>query len=256
MLSEGLNQSKIKAFFEYNKENIYTNLIQAEDHARFADDLDHAQCIIKHLMFVIGELKEMENHAKLVEPDIVDKVRELRDKVYNIYKGIVNKTIDKKDLCNKIWNIRKEFEKIVPEFNTEKCESIVCSIKVEKGDKSITDEDLSKDNNDIDVLGLGELVKICWEKCDRELGKSASPSRKFKFVWDCIKEGDPVSRDVIEKMREKGWTPKAAPMCVISKIVKEGVSKQQAEEECIREGKLHPTNVYAFLAKEKESGGI
>ena len=258
MLLPDVNRDKIKAFFDYNKENIYTNLIQAEDHARFADDLDHAQCIVKHLMFVIGELKEMENHAKVVNPDIVDKIRELRDEVYGIYKGIINKTIDVKDLCNKIWNIRKKFEKIVPEFNTDKCESVICSIKIDKkGDEQMSDNigDLSELNND-DVLGLGELVKLCWEKCYKKLGKNAPPSEKFKFVWNCIKEGDPVSPDIINKMRKEGWTPKPAPMCVISKIVKEGVSKHQAEEECIKEGKLHPANVYAFLAKEKESEGV
>ena len=248
-LARDLNLGKIEKFFNYNKENIYMNLIQAEDHARYVKDLDHAQCIIKHLLFVLGELKEMENHAKAVKPEIVDDIRRLRDKVYYIYKGIVDKTANPDELANNIWLIRKEFEAIVPEFDTGRCESIICSITPERHSE---EEEMKVEKIDDDVLGLGELVKLCWEKCYKQLGEDAPPAEKFRFVWNCIKEGDPVSPELVKEMREKGYTPKAAPVCVISKMVKEGMSKEQAEEECIEEGKLHPINVYAFLAKEKE----
>ena len=246
---EQKNLDKTKQFLEYNKENIYTNLLQAEDHARYVEDLGHAQCLIKHLRFIIGELKEMENHAGIVMPEIVDEITDLRSKVEQLYKGIVNGTADIKQLANNIWLIRKEFEAIVPEFDTNRCESIVCSITPEGHSE---EEEMKVEKIDDDILGLGELVKLCWEKCYKQLGEDAPPAEKFRFVWNCIKEGDPVSPELVKEMREKGYTPKAAPMCVISKMVKEGMSKEQAEEECIEEGKLHPINVYAFLAKEKE----
>jgi len=255
--ANSVDLSKIEKFFDYNKENIYMNLIQAEDHARYVEDLDHAQCIIKHLLFVLGELKEMENHAKAVKPEIVNDIKQLRDKVYQVYKSIVDKTADIDQLANNIWLIRKEFEAIVPEFDTSKCESIVCSISSASGNNPKENKEEQEWNaneqseEDDDVLGLGELVKLCWEKCYEKLGKDAPPVEKFRFVWNCIKEGDPVSPELVDEMREKGYKPKAAPICVISKMVKEGLTKEQAEEECIKEGKLHPINVYAFLAKEK-----
>jgi len=257
--AERIDLGKIKKFFDYNKENIYINLIQAEDHARYVKDLDHAQCIIKHLLFVLGELKEMENHAKAVKPEIVDDIKQLRDKVYQVYRSIVNKTANVDQLANNIWLIRKEFEAIVPEFDTSKCESVVCSVKHNPAEDKLggveesgsgEESGESKEEED-DVLGLGELVKLCWKKCYEKLGKDAPPAEKFRFVWNCVREGDPVSPELVEEMKKKGYEPKAAPICVISKMVKEGLTKEQAEEECIKEGKLHPINVYAFLAKEK-----
>lgn len=250
------DESKIKMFFDYNKENIYMNLIQAEDHAKYASDLDHVQCIIKHLMFVLAELKEMQNHARIVRPEVIDDIVKLRDKVYNLYKEIASKQVNVKELPYQIWALRKEFEKIFDEFNTNKCESIVCSIKEVKkmGKLKKLTEELDDVLQDIegDILGLGQLVHLCWKKAHEKLGEKASPVEKFKFVWNCIREGDPVTPDILERMKEEGWTPKPAPMCVISKMVKENLPREKAEKECIEEGKLHPINVYAFLAREKE----
>ena len=246
-----VDKAKIQRFFEYNKENIYMNLLQAEDHARFTEDLDHAQCLLKHLLFVLGELKEMEQHASVVKPEIVEKVKELRNRVYDLYRRIREKQIQPSEIAREIWNLRKEFESIVPEFDTNRCTSIVCEIAslIREGEDMAKEERLEDVKVEGDVLGLGELVKLCWKKCYEKLGKDAPAVEKFRFVWECIREGDPVSPDILKKMKEVGWTPKAAPMCVIAKMVKENKTRWEAEAECIEEGKLHPMNVYAFLAK-------
>jgi len=249
-----VDKAKIQRFFEYNKENIYMNLLQAEDHARFTEDLDHAQCLLKHLLFVLGELKEMEQHASVVKPEIVEKVKELRNRVYDLYRRIREKQIQPSEIAREIWNLRKEFESIVPEFDTNRCTSIVCEIAslIREGEDMAKEERLEDVKVEGDVLGLGELVKLCWKKCYEKLGKDAPAVEKFRFVWECIKEGDPVPRQIVEKMKEARYEPKPAPMCVIAKMVKEGKSKEEASRECIEEGKLHPVSVYKFLA---EHGG-
>ncbi|RLB11529.1 MAG: hypothetical protein DRG27_00975, partial [Deltaproteobacteria bacterium] len=222
----------------------------------------------------IRAFKELASEFKELSPEVssiissfsnkssvtADDIKQLRDKVYQVYRSIVDKTANVDQLANNIWLIRKEFEVIAPEFDTSKCESVVCSVKhnpaedkLEGVEESGSKEESggSKEEEDDDVLGLGELVKLCWKKCYEKLGKDAPPVEKFRFVWNCIREGDPVSPELVEEMKKKGYEPKAAPICVISKMVKEGLTKEQAEEECIKEGKLHPINVYAFLAKEK-----
>jgi len=208
-------------------------------------------------------------------PEIVSKVSEFRDKLYELYRDIKNRKVNLQRLCHQIWDLRKEFESIVPEFDTSKCESFVCTITSnpdaglgdlvkscwEKVHKEMPDapshekfkavwECMRHGIPEKHIESMGELVKHCWEKIHEKMPDAPS-HEKFKAVWECIREGDPVSRELLEKMKAVGWNIKPAPMCVIAKEV-QGKTRAQAEKECIEEGKLHPINVIAFKAKYGE----
>ena len=53
---------------------------------------------------------------------------------------------------------------------------------------------------------------------------------------------DPVSPEVVQKMKERGMEVLPHPICVLSKV-SQGLSRDRAEEECIAEGKLHPISI-------------
>jgi len=99
------------------------------------------------------------------------------------------------------------------------------------------------------VEGMSELMRYCWAKA-KELN-FATKADEFAYVWQCVRGTNESKPDVLRRMREKGWTPKANPMCVISKEIKENIPKIEAEQQCIEEGKLHPINIIAFEERVK-----
>ena len=102
------------------------------------------------------------------------------------------------------------------------------------------------------IEGMSELMRYCWEKA-KELNFATTADR-FAYVWQCAKGTNESRPDLVKKMREKGWKPKANPMCVISKEIKENIPKIEAEMQCIEEGKLHPMDIIAFEERLKNEG--
>jgi hypothetical protein len=123
-MDEGNLIKKTREFLEYNKDNIFKNLLQAEHHAKMLDGEvrgGHANCIVKHLAFVEGEAEEAINHAQLVEPQKVEYFKALRDLVYLLRKQLMSGLVTSEDLNRKIWLLRKMFESFNEEYDTTKC---------------------------------------------------------------------------------------------------------------------------------------
>jgi hypothetical protein len=123
-MDEGNLIKKTREFLEYNKDNIFKNLLQAEHHAKMLDGEvkgGHANCIVKHLAFVEGEAEEAINHAQLVEPQKVEYFKALRDLVYLLRKQVMSGLTTSDDLNRKMWALRKMFESFNEEYDTTKC---------------------------------------------------------------------------------------------------------------------------------------
>ena len=105
-------------FLKYNHDNIFVNLLQAEDHLRNLSETDnsdgHNACIVKHLMITEVESNEAYSHAE--NPDIYYKIRsgcnELRSKLSSIK---VHEAIQE------VRTIRKTAEHLDPSYNIEDC---------------------------------------------------------------------------------------------------------------------------------------
>jgi len=124
-MERGNLYEKTKEFFEYNKDNIFKNLLEAEHHAKMLTGEirgGHANCIIKHLLFVEGEAEEAINHSEIVSPEKAETFKMFRDMVYALRKAIMKGRIrDPIDLNRKIWVLRKVFESFNEEYDTTKC---------------------------------------------------------------------------------------------------------------------------------------
>ncbi len=113
-------------FWEFNKDNIFTNILQVEDHFRRIedDDLEHSQCITKHLYFIRGELEEGISHATVVEPDKVYLLKEIYHDIQDLLQNMKNRSVNE-NLVN-VREIRKKIELLDDRFNTAYCKA--CSL--------------------------------------------------------------------------------------------------------------------------------
>ena len=110
-------------FLEYNKDNIFKNLIQAEDHLKNLSEPGFNQCALKHLLFVEGELEEAVTHSLVVAPKKHDNYKSLVSKVKYIRKEIQKGNADPKKTSMQVRNIRRDFEKFNRDFDTAECKA-------------------------------------------------------------------------------------------------------------------------------------
>lgn len=115
-------------FLKYNKRNILTNLLQAEEHAKAMNTFTFIEgegsCFLKHLLFVRGELSEIIAHSRSVKES--SKNIRIYEKLLNeiekfIDKAESGKKYTKRDLLLKVRKWRKEFEKTCHAYQTFKC---------------------------------------------------------------------------------------------------------------------------------------
>jgi hypothetical protein len=116
-------------FLKYNKRNILTNLLQAEEHAKAMNTLSfikgEGSCFLKHLLFVRGELSEIIAHSQAVG-EASENV-----KIYEKIRSEIEKFLDKaesprhrhtkRDLLMMVRKWRKEFEKTCSAYQTFNC---------------------------------------------------------------------------------------------------------------------------------------
>jgi len=255
-----------KEFFEYNVDNIFKNLLQAEYHAKNiiggTVPPEHLSCINKHLAFVEGEAEEATAHCELARPELCGFFREFLQKVKAL-RSELRKQGAGPELQAKIRSLRKDIESVFKEYDTSQCK--VCKVIFNPkgggnmGERKVP-ELLEKELRDL-MAGkpeaLSEILNILedecyetashlrthwqdqvtakwWERIGRRLGHIAA---------EVVEElGDPVSPEVVRRMRERGLEVLPHPICVLSKVSK-GLSRERAEEECISEGKLHPISI-------------
>jgi len=118
-------------WLKFNVRNIISNLYQAEDHARYlipGMKPEHFSCIIKHLLFVDGELGEAESHASVVNESLIPRIRTIRQRVQRLLDRLeepISTEADVAQVLRELREIRKEMEKLFPTYDTEECE--VCA---------------------------------------------------------------------------------------------------------------------------------
>ncbi len=96
-----------------------------------------------------------------------------------------------------------------------------------------------------DDIDSGDVVKWAWDKVQSHI-PTAPIEDKFNTAWNYIKHFPSLKKEMVEEMRRVGFVPKSNPFCVMGKMDKGDVSKDEAKNECIDEGKLNPMNAIAF----------
>jgi len=204
---------KVKVFLDYNKDNIFKNLIQSENHFRNLKtnyDVGFANCIVKHLLDAEGESEEAISHSLYVEPEKAGKFRKFRDRLRKFRKKIQKEYVDPDEGIKEIRELRKEFESFNPEYDISKCESCRPEVleELEKfleiGEKSVKDLNTniviidSKKNNGVNMRRLGLIVgsqfagvgvRELGTYIDAAFGKTAAPSFSRPSTWIDIAGG-------------------------------------------------------------------
>lgn len=120
---------KDEEFLAYNKRNCLINLLQAENHIKAMNTLNfikgEGSCVLKHLLFVKGELNEAISHASKIEPRSVKTFEKLHNKIENFFQKIEKKhNYKKRDLLILVRGWRKELEKTMPFYQTFNCKCL------------------------------------------------------------------------------------------------------------------------------------
>jgi len=125
--------SKYEQFLDWNKENIFINLVQAEDHVRHSTELrgEHASCILKHLAYVAGEADEAVSHAlELGDAEQSRKFREISASARELMRRVREGSLSEEEAILSIRELRKKLSELAEEFNTEYCESCTIDFKM------------------------------------------------------------------------------------------------------------------------------
>ncbi|MEM0480886.1 MAG: hypothetical protein QXQ14_01745 [Candidatus Aenigmatarchaeota archaeon] len=119
-----------KKFLDYNKRNILINLLQAEEHAKAMQTISfikgEGSCYLKHLLFVLGEVKEAINHSANVEPKNTKIFEKLMKEMEEFFDKVENNKANftKKDLINLTRKWRKTVEQTMPIYKTFTCKCL------------------------------------------------------------------------------------------------------------------------------------
>ena len=116
-------------FLEWNRDNIFCNLIQAEYHlgelgSDFAGRAEFLTCVTKHLAYVEGESAEAVSHSLMVEGTAKSQeYARIRDEARSLRKKIQRSEISTEDGIRNVRRIRHIFEKLNPLYDTDQCEA-------------------------------------------------------------------------------------------------------------------------------------
>ena len=75
-------------FLSYNKENIFKNLIQAEDHLKNLDEEGFNQCALKHLSFAEAEADEAISHSMVFIPEKTESFKRLKANIKKVRREV------------------------------------------------------------------------------------------------------------------------------------------------------------------------
>jgi len=270
-----------REFFEYNIDNIFKNLLQAEYHAKNIIEgkllPEHLSCINKHLAFVEGEAEEATAHCLVADPESCSFFRQFMLDIRNLRHKILKEGAGP-ELQSKIRDLRKKLEVRFHQYDTSKCEVCKVNIKPIKSQQRKEESDMSNEKKvpteleqsiveliEKNPATISELLSIienqCYEIADHVL---ANWQDQYLFRWwnriaqrlsviaGEIRDelGDPVSPEKVKELERKGYEIHAHPICVLAKKAK-GMTEKEAESECLAEGKVHPISFWAAAYKEK-----
>lgn len=131
---------KVEVFLRYNKDNIFKNLIQAEDHFRNVKpgfDPVWLNCVVKHLAFAEAEAEEAISHSlSLGKEEQSRRFAELRDEIRKLRRKIQEGKVTSASVgIREVRRLRRLFESFNEEYDVSRCES--CGEAVERLIKEI-----------------------------------------------------------------------------------------------------------------------
>ena len=97
---------------------------------------------------------------------------------------------------------------------------------------------------------FGELSRKCWRKVEEKDHKRLSSEERFREFWECMKEGDPVSPELVKRCEEAGIKLAPHPICVLAEEAK-GLNPIEAAKKCLEEGRVHGISLLACKARLK-----
>ncbi len=134
--------SKESYYLNFNRDQIFINLLHTEGHFRYfiilkEDEKGFLNCCVKHLADAEGHCDEAISHALIAESE--DSSRgflELRDKIRELRRYIQSSPITRDEGIREIRKIRRSFEAFNPDYDVSKCETC--------GDPAEVMEDITK----------------------------------------------------------------------------------------------------------------
>lgn len=112
-------------FLSYNKDNVMKHLLAIEDHCRNLKpgySSEHFSCITKHALQVEEQAEEGISHASEIEPESVRIFSQVRRQIREFRKELKRDQSPDNAIRN-IRKIRKEAEKMDPEYNVSACKT-------------------------------------------------------------------------------------------------------------------------------------
>jgi len=189
---------KIAQFLEYNRDEVFKNLLAVEEHLRFAKPgttSSEAACIIKHLAEIESHCDEAISHAsELGYDEEVDYWRQIRDKVRDLryrimLEGIQNPT----EMIRDVRQIRQILESFNPELSAMGCG--VCGAAMQLGENK--QEESTKA-----IPQLPQFIEPNTQNLNRglDINKTIKMARKGDVLL--IYAGEHVGRALIEGAKE------------------------------------------------------
>jgi len=118
-------------YLQYNKDEIFKNLIAAEGHFRNiaqreteSMEAGYANCVVKHYADAESHADEAISHSAIVEgPESSRMFQDLRDRIQSARRGIQQGGINPFEGIREARNIRRQFESFNPEYDITKCKA-------------------------------------------------------------------------------------------------------------------------------------
>jgi len=175
--------SKTRTFLAYNKDNIFKNLIQAEDHFRNVKprfDPGWLNCIVKHLAFAEAEAEEAISHSlSLGKEEESRRFAELRDEIRRLRRKIQEGKLKSASAgIREVRRLRRMFESFNSEYDVSKCES--CGEAVDRLIKEI--QSVLRANSPTLIQLEREYADKLLERLSRKYGV---PKPKLQIVKSC-----------------------------------------------------------------------
>ena len=122
-------KSKEGYYLNFNRDEIFKNLIASEGHFRNfinlkEDAAGYLNCIVKHLADAEGHCDEAISHSLIAETkDKSQRFLELRDEIRGFRRWVQSSPITRDEGIREIRKIRRRFEGFNPDYDVSKCET-------------------------------------------------------------------------------------------------------------------------------------
>ena len=122
-------KSKEAYYLNFNRDEIFKNLIASEGHFRNfinlkEDTAGYLNCIVKHLADAEGHCDEAISHALIAETkDESQYFLELRDEIRGFRRWIQSSPITRDEGIREIRKLRRRFEAFNSAYDVSKCET-------------------------------------------------------------------------------------------------------------------------------------